>query len=177
MNENFNDWFTFDLIVGDFPIIKNCNEDFKASLYDVIINVSDEYYANIDSFLKRHGCETFWFPMNERGKDIGINSLYGAMVILFNCEKNRKKVYLHCHSGVNRSQTIRAAYHYMRTGKHFEKATLKNNFKNKLFANCHYGYFPKMNEIEFFLININEKLEKDILSAGDLDKLKHEYFE
>ncbi len=115
--------------------------------------------------------------MNECKRDIGLNSIYGAMVVLFTAEKTNSKVYLHCHAGVNRSQTVRAAYYYLRTGHHYDPE-IKRGFINQLYANCTRGYLPPMAEMESFLNQINIKLNTDLqqrqLMGGFLDTAKIE---
>lgn len=169
----FKEWFTRNLIVGGFPYENN--SQFNVTEYDYVINVSDEYYTNHHLLLIVNNIMSFWFPMNECKKDIGLNSIYGAMVILFQAEKNNCKVYLHCHAGVNRSQTVRAAYYYMRTGQHYE-AELRRGFINQLYANCSRGYLPPMAEMEKFLNEIGMKLNSDLqkrkLMGGMLDDIK-----
>lgn len=86
------DWIEEKLKIGGFPI--KVNFTFNPDEFDYIINVSDEFYVNI------HNSKTFWFPMNEVTNDMGINSLYGALYIMFIAEKENKSVYLHCHAGI-----------------------------------------------------------------------------
>jgi len=172
----FKEWFETKLIVGAFP--HEDNRQFRAADYDYVINVSDEYYPTHQSWLSSNVENLFWFPMNEAKKDIGLNSIYGAMVILFQAEKTNSKVYLHCHAGVNRSQTVRAAYYYMRTGSHIKEEAkgviiLKSN---QLFWNCSKGYLPSLAEMEKFLngigIKLNSDLQKRKLMGGMLDDIK-----
>lgn len=169
----FKEWFTNSLIVGAFP--HEDNRRFDVNEFDYVINVSDEYYTSHHLLLIANNIKSFWFPMNEAKKDIGLNSIYGAMVILFQAEKTNSKVYLHCHAGVNRSQTVRAAYYYMRTGNHYE-AELRRGFINQLYANCSRGYLPPMAEMEKFLNGIGMKLSSDLqkrkLMGGMLDDIK-----
>jgi hypothetical protein len=163
----FKEWFNSNLVVGQFPIKQN--EHFEASIYDVVINVSDEFYLDVENELKSKGCSTYWFPMNECKKDIGLNSIYGAMVILYEAERLNKRVYLHCHAGVNRSVSVQAAYYYMRTGSHVEK--IRGGFINMLVANCGRGYLPPKSELEQFLNKINDYLSVE-MQGGILDSCK-----
>lgn len=162
----FKDWILNKIKVGSFPYQFNSN--FDAAKYDIVINVSDEWDREIEIKLKQQDCETYWFPMNECKKDIGLNSVYAALRILYHAETNNKSVYLHCHAGANRSPTIFAAYFYMRTGKHLEEN--KGGYINRLVANCNRGYLPPKAEMEQFLTKYGERLKMKY--KGGLDSLK-----
>lgn len=168
----FKEWFDKKLTIGSFPIMNN--ENFNSKDYDVIINVSDEYYLTIVGDLKHQNnlCDTHWFPMNEVKKDIGLNSIYGAMVVLYAAEQGGEKVYLHCHAGVNRSRSVQAAYYFMRTGEHLEVNT--NGYINRLVAICHRGYLPPKKEMEKFLNTLSHKLKDNLKIGGVLDTCKIE---
>ena len=163
----FKQWFAEKVHVGQFPIKQN--EHFDATKYDIIINVSDEFYLDVEQHLKDKGCRTYWFPMNECKKDIGLNSIYGAMVILFEAERLGNAVYLHCHAGINRSVSVACAYHYMRTGEHLER--IRGGFINMLVANCGRGYLPPKSELEQFLSKLNKMLVQG-MEDGTLDGCK-----
>lgn len=164
----FKDWFDKKLIVGSFPIMNNST--FEKNDYDVIINVSDEYYR------KYHFQNSFWFPMGEVKRDVGLNSMYGAMCILFEAEKNNKSVYLHCHAGVNRSRSVQSAYYFMRTGEHLESDRRDYGFINRLVAMCGRGYLPPKAEMESFLtklgLMLNGTCQENELMGGQLDSIK-----
>jgi hypothetical protein len=162
----FKDWFSSKLTVGAFPYKQD--ENFDASKYDVVINVSDEFYFDIEQQLQNAGCKTYWFPMNEAKRDIGVNSIYGAMVIIQQAEKHNKSVYVHCHAGLNRSPTVWAAYYFMRTGKDAEWS--RGSFVNRLAANCTRGYLPPQAEMKGFLGKV-ASLTKS-MQGGILDEAK-----
>ena len=169
--KNFEDWFNNNLTIGAFPIVVNNNYDLQS--FDVVINVSDEWYNTVDKELTDiHGLKTFWFPMNECKKDIGLNSIYGALNILWSCEKQNRNVLLHCHAGVNRSNSVADAYYFMRTGK--QRETKTNGFQNQLLAMCSRGYLPPKSELEKFLTLLFVKItETDRNSYGGmLDTIK-----
>jgi protein-tyrosine phosphatase len=168
----FQKWFDEKLVIGAFPIINN--EFYNSKNYDYVINVSDEYYKNIASDIRdgNHEINTFWFPMNEAKKDVGLNSIYGAMVILLEAETLNKKVYLHCHAGVNRSRCVQAAYYFMRTGKQLEIET--NGYINRFVAMCSRGYLPPKIESENFLIELGKQLDSIKMMGGILDHCKLE---
>jgi len=163
----FKEWFEKNLIVGAFPYKQNAHFDTEG--IDIVINVSDEWYPDVEMQLKEKFIATYWFPMNECKKDIGLNSIYGAMVILNRAEQRNLRVYLHCHAGINRSQTVRCAYYFMRTGQHFE-IDRGNGFINPLLASCGRGYLPPKAEMEQYLINIMKHLS--FMQGGILDDCK-----
>lgn len=164
----FKDWFDLKLHVGMFPIMQD--ENFQAADYRYIINVSDEFYINIELQLQACNCKTYWFPMNEMKKDAGLNSIYGAMTILRLAESQNASVYLHCHAGINRSQAVRSAYYYMRTGKHFGKTISMH--ENRLLAMCSRCFLPSKGEMEVFLNSLGQELQSGKSMAGVLDLLK-----
>jgi len=164
----FQEWFERKLEVGSFPFL--VNEHFNAFDYDYVINVSDEFHIEHHLPLSVSGCKTFWFPMNETKKDVGLNSLYGALCILWLAEKENKHVYLHCHSGVNRSKCIQAAYFYMRTGMQLEVST--NGYINRLCAFCGRGYLPPKTEMEKFLVELGKQLDENKMYGSMLDNIK-----
>lgn len=163
---NFKEWFKNKLTVGAFPII--VNEDFKVYECDTIVNVSDEFYPQIEATFLNASWKTHWFPMNEKKRDMGLNSIYGAMVILRHAEAKNESVYLHCHSGRNRSRIIQACYHYLRTGTHLQDGNEK--YINRLHRASTRGYLPPMAEMEEFLRNIGHKITK--MKGGILDECK-----
>ena len=154
-NMNFKNWFENNLVVGSYPYMNNYT--FNADNYDICINVSDEYYFIYDKKILDSGCVTYWFPMNECKNDNGINSIYGAMVILYNAEKENKKVYLHCHAGIHRSQLIKCCYYFLKTGEQLDNHW--SSFINQLIADCSRGYLPPKLETESFLTNLGLQLK------------------
>lgn len=160
----FTDWFQKKLIVGAFPYLVNI--EFNPLDYGYVINMSDEFYDRFHSPL--FPAKTFWFPMNERRRDIGLNSIYGAMVILSQAEKQNEPVYIHCHSGRNRSRIAHACYYYMRTGNQLQDGNEK--YINRLHRASVRGYLPPMAEMEEFLRNVAKSI--DNMKGGNLDKCK-----
>lgn len=164
--KKFKDWFENNLTVGAFPYRQN--PKFEQSNYDIVINVSDEWYIDTEMQLRETFINTYWFPMNEAKKDIGINSIYGAMVILSHAEQRNLRVYLHCHAGVNRSRIVQAAYYFIRTNHQLEIET--NNYINRLVAACSRGYLPPKAEMESFLGKVASLTKR--MSGGILDMSK-----
>lgn len=147
----FQSWFENYLTVGCIP---HKASDFCAANYRYIINVSDEYYPERVSDRR----EYFWFPMSEQKRDMGLNSIYGAIYILSLAEANRDSVYLHCHSGNNRSWTVACAYYFFRTGEHLIRPVKSGPHENKLLANCARAYLPPRAEMEALLIEFRNDL-------------------
>lgn len=172
---NFKEWFDGKLTVGAFPIL--VNQAFVPD-YKYAINVSDEFYPLIENSILHCNCKTFWFPMNEKKRDIGLNSIYGAMVILQQAEKENATVYLHCHSGRNRSQLVKACYHYMRTGEQIHDPSKDKDgnpdgkYLNRLHRASTRGYIPPMTEMEEFLRNIKNNLAEKGMNDRILDDCK-----
>lgn len=161
-------WFETKLTIGAFPYL--VNEEFDAEDFDIIINVSDEFHYS--QYWLTPNLKCFWFPMNESKKDIGLNSIYGSMVILKWAEFLNKRVYLHCHSGVNRSRAVQAAYYYMRVGTQYKPTTRRNNYENALVAMCSRGYLPPKKEMESFLTILGDKINEGVVKGGTLDSCK-----
>jgi hypothetical protein len=168
MAQKFKEWFEKKLTVGGFPY--KVNQRFEAKDYDIVINVSDEWYLVYEQMIRECFTSHYWFPMNESKKDIGLNSIYGAMVILRFAENRNLSVYLHCHAGVNRSEIVRAAYYFMRTNKQIE--TQQGTYINKLVAACSRGYLPPKAEMESFLGHVASNIKN--MQGGILDVCKIE---
>lgn len=175
----FNEWFTQKLIVNRFPL----PHEIEKSYVNYIINVSDEYIGSCYDAALKKGIKYFWFPMNECKGDIGLNSLYGAMQILFEAEKEGATVLLHCHAGVNRSPTIRDAYYFLRSGKHreyepFDEETEErlneffldgkpsNTKRNRLLENIEQGHLPAIKQLESFLGHCVTQFKKEETHRG-----------
>lgn len=184
----FAAWFKNSLIVGCYPepnkIINLINSKVK-----YIINVSDEPITN-DNYKQYIDAGIYYhhFPMNEISKscNIGINSIILALQIMYRAEKDNCKVYLHCHAGANRSPTVKDAYHYMRTGLHYNDTeviiepglmkmfNIKTNVltgisNNRLINNCNAGNLPVKIKMEKLLSLLgNALINKTELS---IDKL------
>lgn len=135
------------------------DESFDFNKYDYMINVSDQYVPYRPNL-------AFWFPMNECKRDIGLNSIYGALTILRRAYEQNRTVYLHCHAGINRSQTVRCALYYMMTGQHFKNEY--HFYTNVLIRNCQYGNLPNIIEMEKFL----SMMRDNPWESCSLDKLK-----
>lgn len=163
--KKFKDWFENNLKVDRYPTPQECRD----MDYDIIINVSDEY---IDACMVKAlevGKMYHWFPMSECTSNMGLNSIYGVLQILSNAEKGNKKVFLHCHAGVNRSPTVRECYYYMRTGKFLEESEKRVRIADNIKA----GHLPAICKLETFLKECGEAFKKDeTMRGGHLDSAK-----
>lgn len=180
----FQEWFDKKLVVNRFPT----PEEIKKSDFDYIINVSDEFISGCMVAAMSSHKKYFWFPMNECTSDMGINSIYGALQILYLAESENAKVLLHCHAGANRSPTVAEAYHYMRSKEHRKKkkiSEIKINFidppkivtgkaeNNRLLNNTEYGHLPAIKKLEAFLQLCQAEFDKDEAhKGGSLDGCK-----
>ena len=166
-NHKFASWFEHKLVVGPYP--GEQTPSWSIMDYQVIINVSAEYYGEHKQWTRT---ERHWFPMSEKQNDMGMNSIFGAMVILWQAERDHKDVYLHCHSGSNRSRTVRCAYYFMRTGKQLDDPHKSGPFQNKLLANCDRHYLPARAEMEAWLRAVGEGLKtgltRELLSISKI---------
>lgn len=150
----YENWSKSKLLIGQYPELVNTR--FDKTKYDIIINVSDEFYANIDDVRLSNEPRRYWFPLNECTSDMGINSIFAALKILYLAETMNESVYLHCHAGVNRSKTVAQAYHYMRTGHHIEQV-LSNEF-DKMFIDTVKQKAKRLKFINIFVQNCGKHL-------------------
>lgn len=123
----FNDWFNKKLVTGRYPL----PGEIMKSDYDVIINVSDEYILPNHQICMTTNKKYFWFPLGENGTNMGLNSIFAALQILWIAEHKNEKVYLHCHAGANRSVTVAQLYYYMRTKTDFIEAQSEHAMKEE----------------------------------------------
>lgn len=178
---NFN-WFDYKLKVDRYPLPSEIIE----SDYNYIINVSDEYIPSCLDAANKSNIKYFWFPINECTSDMGLNSIYAAMQILYEAELENNKVLLHCHVGANRSPMIADCYYFMRTGKHRPKKKISKKLKedfNKMFGkpkdyiseidnmnylemNCYTKHLPPLEKMEIFLNSMEDFFKKDISKRG-----------
>jgi len=170
----FKEWFDKCLIVSSYPKLEEIENDYKD--IDIIINVSDEYYHKYTKAILLHNKMYFWLPMNEGKRDIGLNSIFGALMVLWEAEKNNQSVLLHCHAGANRSPSVQQAYYFMRTNTHLEPSILgRGGYINQLVANCTRGYLPPKAEMEQFLNKCKEAFDNpEKFIGGMLDWCKSE---
>jgi len=186
----FKEWFVNKLKVTKYPL----PTELKETKARYVINVSDEYIPINHKVCNERGIKYFWFPMDEVSSDIGINSIFGALQILWVAEKEGAEVILHCHAGANRSPTVREAYFYMRTKKHLilKKTKEEIEFREKVFVgykddgsefsnnrlldNIEHGHLPALYKTETFLKKAEEffKKQDEFITESGLNMIKHE---
>ena len=185
----FQEWFDKKLKVTRYPL----PDEIKKSGVKYVINVSCEYISSCQKVCMDNNIKYFWFPMDEVSGDIGLNSIFGALQILWIAEQENASVILHCHAGANRSPTVMEAYYYMRTKKHFIReisAERKERFvkmfpdsknserqNNRLLNNIEAGHLPSKNKIETFLKKTEEWFlkqdwENDFKTESGLNMVK-----
>lgn len=192
MGNKFSDWFNKQFITGRYPL----PSEIRESDFDVIINVSDEYILPNHKVCMETNKKYFWFPMGENGNNMGLNSIFGALQILWLAECKNERVYLHCHAGSNRSVTVKQAYYYMRTKVDFiesqnskvseedmlrmfnitEEIEIKSYRKmckrNRVQNNTDAGHLPAKFNFETFLKQCEEAFKKYEIGEISLDAIK-----
>ncbi len=151
----FDEWYSSKLKVVGYPVLTEATqENGKYKDFDVFINVSDEYWMDYVNEFWKAGKQNHWFPMGESHHDIGLPSIFGALWVMHGAYIRSKSVLLHCHAGVNRSQTVRACFHYMMKGKHMPKRKEGDGHikaHNMLKYNCEYKHLPSLEQMELWL--------------------------
>lgn len=117
---------------------------------EVFINVSDEHNPEIEAMIQANGGRAHWFPLGEAW-GMCLASIYGAMYIMRQAEKEERRVYLHCHAGVNRSQTVADCYHFLRTGEHRRPIYPEISATNALQRNIENNILPDAFTMEGWL--------------------------
>lgn len=144
-----------NIIVDRFPVSKEIQADGKHHQCQVIINVSDEFYLGNSEQIMEEGKLNYYFPMGEDCESMGLNSIYGALQVLYNIYvyKPDWKVLLHCQAGGNRSPTIKAAFYYMMLGEHLPEERNGGIItkSNQLLHNIEKNHLPSKPQMELFL--------------------------
>lgn len=160
-------------------------EQFVDEPYQVVVNVSDDPMWENAEWYRENSIEYYWFPMGDC-VPLGLHSIYGALMVLWNSEKRGKKLLLHCAAGINRSQTVLDCFYYLRFNTHriwtwMDLVHVEVNFgggpnfetkyTNMLEFNCKRvtSPLPHLSWIEFWLNNLREQLETDGIQAGTYD--------
>lgn len=154
----FKDWWNKKLKVVRYPLPTEL-QNTKAKY---VINVSDEYIPVNQEVCIQKGIKYFWFPMDEVSSDIGVNSIFGALQILWIAEKENAEVILHCHAGANRSPTVAESYYFLRTKTHLRKRKTKEDIE--FFNNLFPDYFDDGSE-EFHRTRLEDNISQGHLPA------------
>lgn len=144
MKNDFKNWFEKKLIISGYPnpkLVLFNNEN----RFNIIINVSDEFYLNDCNYFVSKGINCYWFPLGQKSKNMGMVSIFGALQVLYKCFDADKSVLLHCRKGRNRSQVVKAAFFYMITKTHLEN-------RNMLLYNCRTNHLPAIEDVEKWLL-------------------------
>lgn len=147
---DFTAWYANNLKVSGYPNHNQIGPDGWLSDYEVFLNVSDEYNADLAADIIQRGKQAHWFPLGEAW-GLCLGSIYGAMYILWEAEKRGQKVYLHCHAGVNPSQTVADCYYYLRTGQHRPRMFADGDTRNALQRNIENNVMPDTFTMEGWL--------------------------
>ncbi len=145
MRIDFEIWFRDYLKISGYPFELLSKKEKQE--FDVVINVSDEFYYNENEVLSKQGYVCLYFPLAQSSRDMGVVSLFGALTALYQCYFRNKRVLLHCRKGGNRSQMVRAAFYYMMKAKHFEL----DGYRNMLLHNCQTNHLPDVGKMENWL--------------------------
>ena len=189
------EWFDNHVTVTRYPV----PSEIKNSTVKVILNVSDEYISSCATAANWSAIEYHWMPMSECMGHMGLNSIYGAMMICLDAMERDVSVMIHCHAGANRSQTVADCLHFMITGEHrpameisqevedmfpYDKDKPKHAIhgKNSLFRNTYdfeseggrSSKLPSLKKMESFLFEIKKMYDHHIESdrGGQIDQIK-----
>ncbi len=114
-------------------------------------------YTSYAAKVMQSGREYYWSPLGECGKDMGLNSLFAALSVMYQSYHRDKKVLLHCHAGANRSPTAYACFHYMMTGTHLGEKRDENGLiweSNMLLYNCNAKHLPHEEWMKIWLTRL-----------------------
>ncbi len=186
--KDFKLWWKNNLTIG--KMVETDNLATLPQEIKTIINVCDFSSLKHSETCLNLSIKYFWFPMSELKKDIGINSIYAALRILYDCYKQNEFVYLHCWSGCNRSQLVSACFYWMMTGEDLERPTygarndqdtdnlIPAQYKNRLHYNCIRGTIPPEKEMKEFLLYLKGVFENGYFETkiGLIDHCKAKFF-
>ncbi len=175
--DNFQNWFSTKVTISKYPTV----DELQAGSYDNYsyrLNVSDIFRPEIDALFKQAGVDSFWFPLGE-AFGMGLESLYGALRIMWEAEQQDQYLLLHCHVGRNRSVLVADSYYFLQTQEHRQPdhPGLKYAEKspNRLLLNIDDGQLPGVFKMEEFLQGCQESFDSSFIE-GDrpLDWIKHQ---
>ncbi len=151
--ELFQNWFYSKLTVSSFPTLEDIHSDgYDSCKYR--INVSDIYKPEIDTACLELGVKSNWFPLGE-AFGMPLESIYAALRVMHEAEKQNQHLLLHCHAGRNRSVLVADCYYFLSTMTHRKKNqkdlpyAQKNT--NRIMPNIDDGQLPGIYKMEEFL--------------------------
>ncbi|WP_276979890.1 dual specificity protein phosphatase family protein [Flavobacterium filum] len=167
MEVDFDLWLKNDLKIGGYPVGLLHEKERR---FDMIVNVSDEYYSGHAAKWSKMGYEYFWFPLAQSSRSMGLVSIFGALHVLYRSYKENKKVLVHCRKGSNRSQVVVLAFYYMMRGKQMDEP------RNMLLYNCKTNHLPPIEEMEKWLLRCKKAFDNYGAFKGNmLDWTLHEF--
>lgn len=167
--ENVEKWVQEKLKVCGYPVFTELQEGKIYSKYEIILNVSDEFWLDYSSDIRKLGKDYFWFPMGECEKDMGINSMFGALQVMYAAYKANKHVLLHCHAGANRSPTIANAFIFMMTSEHKSiKTTRSDNMEYNMLLHNIGKHLPEKEQMEKWLLACKEAFDNPDTFLGGM---------
>lgn len=120
-----------------------------AQYFDIFMNVSDSVQYSLDKEKPRGDTVFLWYPLREL-ECWGYEPFFWSKKVLDSAYEDDKKVYMHCHAGVNRSPNMALAWLLSR-GHSLEEAALISKsgneeyadyLKNKFLRNIEDGHIP-----------------------------------
>ncbi len=174
--EGFQEWFSNKVTISRYPTVEEI-QDGRFDSCKWRINVSDIFRPEIDALFKDAEVDNFWFPLGE-AFGMSLESLYGAMRIMWEAEHKDQSLLLHCHAGRNRSVMVADSYYFLRTQEHRQpdQPGLKyaNRSPNRLLLNIDDNQLPGVFKMEEFLQGCQESFDESF-PEGDrpLDYIKH----
>jgi len=170
--ESILKFITENIVVDRFPVTGEIIKGGKHGDCNVIVNVSDLFYLGNSEKIMREGKLNYYFPMGESGSSMGMNSMFGALHVIYNIHKWNPewKILLHCQAGMNRSPTIKAAFYFMMLSEHEDgaKSKLGGHISNQLVWNCEEGHLPEIKKTEGFLRKCKEAFDNDHKFLGGM---------
>ena len=175
--KGFQEWFSSKLAIRKFPTVEEIlSGSFDAFKYR--INTSDIFRPEIDAAFKQLGVESFWFPQGE-AFGMSLESLYGALRVMWEAELQNYPLLLHCHAGRNRSVMAADSYYFLRNQKHRKEnqpgLTYAENSPNRLLLNVDDGQLPGIFKMEEFLDGCRKSFEETFTeNERPLDWIKNQ---
>ena len=176
---SFIEWTNKQLIISAHPSKKTMKDNWWSD-FDIVVNVSDFIDLSLHNKIISQGVPVHWLPMGE-SFGMPLENIFGVLSILWEAEKNKHSVFMHCMAGRNRSVTIADCYYFIRKGNHrvdnSEDVFYGRNISNKLLLNIKDNQLPGIYRMELFLEKCKELFENPkIADNACIDWLKKETF-